>query len=138
MNHPRERGVDASHHYEMDAELGALVLRLSGVLRAAELARTLDELMEDPHVDATGPLLVELTGVTEFQVSSDDMGMLARTPFAQARAEADAPTVIVGDSDLAFGLARMYQVRSGREEGRIRVCRSELEAREWLKSMGSD
>jgi hypothetical protein len=77
--------------------------------------------------------LVDLSDVTEFDVTPDDMRALALAVETTARiAPAGLAVAIVAPSDYAYGHARIFEghVKTG---WKIRICRSRAEAEEWLQ-----
>ena len=72
--------------------------------------------------------LWDLSGATEVQIEAEAIKELAR-----ARSfEAGAKRAVVAPSDLAFGMARMFQLLHDEAPEDVRVFRAEADARRWL------
>src|SRR6185369_8649302 len=112
---------------------GPRILRavFEGRLDDASLRHAYRELRR--YVRATDPAIGiwDLSGVTEFEVTSDTVRDLGRSQ--PAFAPASAPRFIVASSDIAYGSARMFQSTGDESRPHLYVLRSLKEVYERLK-----
>jgi hypothetical protein len=103
---------------------GPRILRavFEGRLDDASLRHAYRELKR--YVRATDPAvgIWDLSGVTEFEVTSDTVRDLGRSQ--PAFAPVSAPRFIVASSDLAYGSARMFQSIGDESRPHLHVVRS--------------
>jgi len=98
------------------------------VLSDAELFTHARALKRDPRFSPSFHQLVDFSDVTSLYVTVDGVHtMVGLNPFGRgSRRAAIAPT------DLAFGLARMYEALTQLEHGEFQVFRTMSQAVEWL------
>ena len=115
--------------YRIDLRNRVVIHGFFGVVTDQELSNNQRELRRDPDYDPLFGQLIDACYVTEVAaVSSDLVIELAKaTPNAPG-----AKRAIVVVSNVAFGMARMFQIvrEDAREE--VRVFRDIDEARGWL------
>lgn len=86
-----------------------------------------DALRNDADFRASMSQLSDAREVTS-TVSAEGIAELARTtPFAEGSRRAG-----VADSELVFGMSRMYELRKGEHGAEVRAFRDVQEARAWL------
>ncbi len=94
----------------------------------ADLRGTQDGVRDDPRFAPDFSQLYDLTAVTEIGLTPTGMRALAnRSPF-----DRDARRAIVVSSDVAFGMARMYQMIADSDPTQFRIFRDVNEAFAWL------
>lgn len=114
-------------------EKSLTVLTVRGAVSADEFSRIIREFYE------TGPLtekvLCDLTDSALDHLRSDEVVGISRTPRHLPETRISGKTAIVAPTDLAFGLARMYEFSSDPVEAPfvVRVFRTMEEARKWLE-----
>jgi hypothetical protein len=114
--------------YAIDAELRLVRCRGWGRVTNEDLFGVQDRLAVDPAFDPQYGMLYDFTGVTDAAVTHDAIAALrVRDPFARGARQA-----VVVDSDVAFGLSRMYELLHELHEEEFRVFRDPLEAHRWL------
>ena len=101
----------------------------SGFVTLDEALAFREQLLHDPDFDPTYSQLADLNAITGTDMTADQVRMVAEaTIFLPGVRRA-----LVGQSDLIFGLARMFEiVRSLRGEENIRVFHTRAEALTWL------
>ncbi len=105
-----------------------VVSRAFGVLRDDDLYAHHDALRSDPDFEPTFRQLYDFRDVERVEVTSEAVDALAnQSPFG-----AGSRRAFVVASDLAFGLARMYQAMVEPQGHVLRVFRDFAAACEWL------
>jgi hypothetical protein len=77
--------------------------------------------------------LVDLTGVSIMDVSSDQWRSIASVDLQLAALNPRLVVAVAASSDVVFGLIRMWQVFVEATGWTVEVFRSRLEAEEWLQ-----
>ena len=113
--------------YRIDRSQRVVYSRAWGVLTYQELADNRAALFRDPAFEPDLAQLYDLTGVTDFEVSS--MALLRHA--MSSRFAPTARRAVVASRDETFGMARMYSILIGREE-LIQVFRDRASAMRWL------
>jgi hypothetical protein len=118
-------------YYRIDKERRFVMSTISGVFTLADGLAHQEKLLKDPDFYIHFSQLLDCTQVTEMQLEPEDVRRLAqRSIFAS-----DARRAILVDSDLAFGLARMFVMfRETLGEKGIRVFRNLDDALHWVFS----
>jgi hypothetical protein len=117
--------------FEIDHDARLVRSRAWGVLVDDDLAATQSGVRADPRFDPEYSQLFDFSAVTEVRVTRDGLLALAsRTPYAPTSRRA----MVVPD-DLGFGMARMYQMLSGRDPEYFRPFRSVDAAMRWLEGL---
>ena len=80
--------------------------------------------------------LTDLSKVTEFKISADEVSRNAEINITISRYAPSVRVAIIAPSDHVYGIARMWQVYSKETGWASEVFRDAEEANEWLK--GSD
>ena len=113
--------------YYIDAARGVVFTTFRGDVTLEEVGAVRNALRDDPDFRPTLNQLNDFRAVTT-TMSAENIGRLARmTPFGKGSRRA-----IVVESDLLFGLSRMYEL-SGKEGGAmVEVFKDVQEARTWL------
>ena len=115
--------------YKIDKRRKLVMSSYSGVLTMADASGHQEKLRKDPDFDANFSQLFDVTHVTDVQLTAEDVRTLARAHVFSP----DSRRAILVDSDLKFGLARMFEVlRDTMGEKGIRVFRNLDEALEWI------
>ncbi len=110
--------------HDFDSALGLLVVEFTGVIKVSDF--TEDYL----DVPAGTRELIDTRRATETELTTADLRYLAERDTK--RPTRISKVAIVADSDVGFGLARMYQSLSDGQETEVSVFRDEGEARAWL------
>ena len=115
--------------YKIDKERKLVMTTYSGVLTIAEALGHQEKLPKDPNFDPSFSQLFDVTHVTDVQLTAEDVRTLARTSVFSP----DSRRAILVDSDLKFGLARMFEaLRDTMGEKGIRVVRDLDDALDWI------
>ena len=115
--------------YKLDKERKLVMSTYSGALTIADALGHQEKLPKDPDFDPSFSQLLDVTHVTDVQLTAEDVRTLARTSVFSP----DSRRAILVDSDLKFGLARMFEVlRDTMGEKGIRVFRNLDDALDWI------
>jgi hypothetical protein len=115
--------------YKIDNERRLVMSTGWGVLTLADSLAHKEKLLNDPDFDRSFSQLLDVTHVTDVELSAEDIRRLALTHVFSA----DSRRAILVKNDLQFGLARMFEMaRDGFGEKGIRVFRNLEEALEWV------
>ena len=112
---------------EIDVDQGLVLTRLVGAVTVAEVEEHNRNLAKDPHFR---PDFKQLVDVSEFTKLYDaaEVGKSAEEHIFSP----GASRAVVAPSDAAFGMSRMFAIRSESAGQRIRVFREMNAAKEWL------
>lgn len=118
---------------QIDRERNLTTYQVSGRVSAGEYARNIQEFY------AIGPItkhvMWDLTRAELEHLREEDVRSIGETPRKFSEERNGGRTAIVAPTDLAFGLARMYEFISDPSEVliEIQVFRSVEEATQWLE-----
>jgi hypothetical protein len=117
--------------YKIDKERRLVMTTAFGVVTKEDLLDHQDKLMADPDFDPTFSQLLDFAHMTKLDLKAADVKLLAeRNIFA-----ANARRAFVVPEDVAFGMARMFEMlREGKGEQGIRVFRTLEEGLGWVFS----
>ena len=114
--------------YKIAAARGVVFTSGSGVLTDEDCFAHVRALSTDPDFKPSMHQLADLTHVTEVRLTAGGIQRLAeRVPFGEGSRRA----FVVAD-DVAFGMARMYQILTSDHAHDLTVFRDLDEARAWL------
>jgi hypothetical protein len=117
--------------YKIDKERRLVLSSGSGILNLDEALSHFERLLADPEFDPTYSQLMDFSQVERFDFTAVDVQQMAlRKIFSK-----ESRRAILVPNDLAFGLARMYEIlrENGGEHG-VRVFRNLEAALEWALS----
>lgn len=113
--------------YFIDRQRGIVFSIVEGVVTDKDLIEHEECLRHDPDFEPSFNQLVDCRNITQVKVTSEAIWVLAKMLLYSSGSR--RATVV--NSDLLYGLARMYQIlRDNAEE--IRVFRDMAEAQRWL------
>jgi hypothetical protein len=113
---------------------GARLVRIvmSGSVDLEEIVQARNAMHASPDHGPGMVSLVDLRGVTRFEVAGAEIRDLALHPESLGLLTEDTKVAIVAPTAEGFGLARMFELwREGRP-GRIRVFREPEDAEAWI------
>lgn len=120
--------------YKIDTQRKLVMTTGSGVLTLADSLAHQDRLRNDVEFSPEFSQLMDLTHVAEVALSADDISTLAKTAIFSP----DSRRAILVDSDLKYGLARMFETfRDMRGEKGIRIFRNLDDALAWVLDQNS-
>jgi hypothetical protein len=120
--------------YTIDRDLRVVVARGSGVLSEEDLYGSRERMQSDPAFDPHFAELVDLSEVTEIQVSVPVIARFVRIPtFAPGVRRA-----IVGPSEVQYDVARMFATFSETHRQVVHVFRDRQVAEAWLSERRQD
>lgn len=113
--------------YRIERSLGVVFSTCEGVLTCQEICDHERALLQDPDFDSSFNQLIKLTGVTTFDLSSDEVCKVAKIETLRARR-----AMVVSEDPLLFGMVRMYQILRDSDPDDIQVFHDIKAARKWL------
>jgi hypothetical protein len=115
--------------YKIDKERKLVISTGSGVFTMADALAHQEKLRKDPDFDPSFSQLLDFTHVTKLELDAKDVRRLAQTfVFSD-----DSRRAILVSGDVAFGLARMFEMlRDTFGEKGIRVFRNLDDALDWV------
>jgi hypothetical protein len=123
--------------FETDGRLGVRIATLRGEIDDLQLLAAYRRLTADRDFDARIDDLVDLREVSPLRVTADGLRELIAVLRRAYRHKEHRKVAIVAPSELAFGMARMYQLLRGVEPPEeIRVFHQYPEAIAWLRTTG--
>ncbi|MCG8590482.1 MAG: hypothetical protein MJE66_14425 [Proteobacteria bacterium] len=121
--------------YRIDAARKVLVAEGHGQIRDEDLLDYARRMFADPGRHLAAHELVDLTRASDdSEITADGIRELAEYWRGRYDLITGGRLAIVANSEVAYGLARMYQLMRDDGPDRIRVFRSLDEAWEWLES----
>lgn len=118
--------------YEIRADLGLVVARVRGVLRAPDIVDYVGELAADPDYESGMSELIDLRGVTVYDVDSDGIRSVVATDRHHSPVLRVSRCALVSPEDFVYGMLRMYELYSGDTGTEVAAFRSMEAATEWL------
>ena len=82
--------------------------------------------------------LVDLSDVTELHLSAEEVGLIAAENHRAAASMSHATVAVIAATDLAFGMARMWEAMVAGTNWRTRVFRDRQAALAWLRIEASE
>ena len=110
---------------------GLIVARFSGEVSTADLAEAANQFDQIDQVVPGLPRLADTTEMTGVSLDFAATGRFAHERRSRSRA-CDVRMAILVSSDLAFGIARIYQSLLAHPQIKIEVFRGREEALAWL------
>ena len=107
---------------------------LSGVITAQEILDGTRQILAHPNHAAFQAQLWRLHSVESLDVDADDLHRFIETVLAGPPRHPDLKLAIVTDSQLAFGLARMYEAYADRTPWKTQVFYEVDDAERWLET----
>ena len=117
--------------YEADGV--GVVVKGTGSVDATEIQQCNEQMYTPERIHKLRSQLYDFCDVTKFDLSSNDMHMLAEQDKAAAKTNPNLAIAIVGNDDLMFGLAKMWEVFVSEASLKANVFRTLNEARDWLE-----
>jgi hypothetical protein len=118
--------------YEIDAARRLIRTRCIGPLRLAEVVAHLRGLETDPGVPDRPDVLLDFSELTSFP-DHEQVHSVAREVRALSPKIAWQNLAIVAPRDLAFGIARMFEMISEPSFRATRVFRKHADAERWIE-----
>ena len=117
---------------QIDKDKNLTVYTVEGKVLSDEYKNAIHEFYEQGPV--TAKVLWDLTKAQLDHLESTDVLYISQTPRPFLSAREDGKTAIIAPTDLAFGLARMYEFTSSEGEMPFdtKVFRTADEALQWL------
>ncbi len=117
---------------QIDQDKNLTVYTVEGKVLSDEYKNAIHEFYEQGPVTAN--VLWDLTKAQLDHLESSDVLIISQTPRPFLSAREDGKTAIIAPTDLAFGLARMYEFTSSEGEMPFdtKVFRTADEALQWL------
>lgn len=119
--------------YSTEWEPRVVIWTFWGVVTGEELLRSNQEIYGDERFDALAFQIVDLTDVESFEVSRDDMMVLAATDRAASRSNGDVRIAVAAHDELIRELSRCYEEATLLSPWQHRVFDSLAEARGWIR-----
>jgi hypothetical protein len=114
--------------YSIDLAKQVVFTTFSGEVHEAEVRAMLMRMVDDPAFNPDFSELLDLSAVTDFRISGEELkGISEIDPFS-----ARARRAFVSPADLLFGVSRMYEGIKGGQHN-IATFRGMVEARHWLE-----
>jgi hypothetical protein len=108
-----------------------LFIECQGLVTTQDFVANRQHIQADAAALASTLLLVDLSGVTRFEMDSQDVWTLAWDRRGQT--EATRHVAVVAPSHEGFGLARMYEMARGQGRDLLQVFTGRTLALEWLQ-----
>ena len=114
--------------YRIEVPLRTLFTRVFGVFTDADARGLVEDLRSDPDFDSSLNQLFDARGVTSLELSGTCVREIAAVRML---GEGSRRAFVVG-SDVAFGMARMFEMLRDDALDQIRVFKNIEDARAWL------
>ena len=107
-------------------------MTFSGVVTAEEILAVRTRFLADPDWTPGFDQLGDLTRVTDFQASPDEIESLARQVERNTARFGDGKLAVIAPESLIYGMLRMYQLFSEDDPRMIEIFRSPDAALAWI------
>ncbi len=115
------------------------VLEGHGIVTGEELWLAGEEIYSEERIDTLVYQLVDFTRAERFDFGADEVRAMARQDVAAATRNPRIIIAIAGDTDLIFGLARIWEAHvGGVSKLATAVCRTRVEAEAWIAANRPD
>lgn len=116
----------------VDAEQRFARIEVEGALTVPLVEESLGELLAHPEFGPSYRQLVDWSRVDRVELSAADVRELLGRSLAAAPRAGHARIAFVAPLDLAYGIARMFELMGGKLPYDVAVFRSVAEAMDWL------
>jgi hypothetical protein len=114
--------------YRLEPDKRVVVTRFSGDVSDEDLLQHSASLAADSAFESSFNQIVDTRGVSNVGVTAEGIRELAGvTPFSP-----ESRRAIIADSDVVFGLSRIFELSTGADSDHFRVCRTPEDALDWL------
>jgi hypothetical protein len=114
--------------YFIDKERRLVFSSGSGVLTLEDMLGHRSRLLKDPDFDPDFSQIFDFTNVTQVEIKSEDVLLLAETKVFSPKSH----RAVIAGNDLVYGLSRMFEIlRDTKGETGVRVFRDRDEALAW-------
>lgn len=118
--------------YRIDRERGINFAAFNGVVTAEEVLAFRTMFLADPDWSPGYHMLGDLTQVTDFQVSPDEVESLARQVERNANRFGTGKLAAIVPESFIYGMLRMYQLFSEGDPRTFEIFRSSDAALAWI------
>jgi hypothetical protein len=118
-----------SVNHEIDSERRIIFVTVRGEFRDEDLLSIYDRLRAEPKLEPDFGLLIDLRHAAGRSVTMSGVQTLIKRPLLLSPG---ARRAIVVETDLGFGMSRMYELSRGDLVQTIRVFRDVEKAERWL------
>ena len=119
---------------DLDNEQGVIILGY-GILTGKEYINALKSHLSqsDAKFKKYRYSLSDYTKVTQLDVSSSDVGLVAKLCEKASVTNPNIVVAVVADNDITFGMSRMWEILSDKTNWGIMVFRKREDAEKWIK-----
>jgi hypothetical protein len=118
--------------YRIDSSRGLVLTEAWGILTDADILDHKDRLLKDPAFDPSMAQLSDVRRVEDLRVTRNGVAAMIQHDVGNAAYREGHRLAIVISLEVAFGMARMYQIMSEQRENAVGVFRTMHEAMAWL------
>jgi len=118
----------------VDAERRRIHSRIAGTVTLATLQDYYRELYAHSQFEPTMCELFDLSGVTEIALTAAEVRDFSHSTAVNTCKGKGVRVAILAPSDLAFGLARLYELTQVNSSNTLNVVRTLAAAEDWLAS----
>jgi len=118
--------------YATTWEESGVLWTFRGTVTGDEILRANQEIYRDPRFDRLNYQIVDLTAVERFDVTEDDMALIAINDRAAARSKPSVRVAIAAADEIIKDLSAFYDAVMVGSPWHQRIFDSMSEAREWL------
>ena len=109
-----------------------VVFVCSGVVTASDFDEANKEIYSEERLRSLRYQLIDFSDTERIEIYADDTRRHAEMDRLAAERNPDIAVAVVGPSDVAFGISRMWQAFTGEAKLQSRVFRSVPDAERWL------
>ncbi len=118
--------------YVIDAERNLVVTTASGTLTNDDVIQLKDRLAQDPGFKPGMSELSDVRSIDHLEVTPAGVRAMVRQDERAATQGASGKLALVVSQDVAYGMARMYQMLTESHTPNVGIFRDIGEARAWL------
>ena len=118
--------------YKILPENNLVVVHYTGVLTLEDISSVRKEGASDPDFSPDYHVIDDITGVTSTKINFDDLSHIS----GKSVASKGVKRALVAETELQFGMARMYQTLSESHGQKFQIFRGYDAAFEWITESG--
>lgn len=124
--------MNPSISYVIDSAANLVRIHISGHLQLHHVLQHIAELRADPEFRPGLNQLLDLQGVTNYDINARDLREMAATAIDTESQLQVNKAALVSDQDFVYGMLRMYQAFTEQAAVKVKIFREIEEAEQWL------
>ena len=111
-----------------------IVFYAVGAVTGEEIIEKQGEIYRGEHFSNLRYWIVDRSRCTEYKITPDEIRKMAAMDNEAAKANPNLLMALISESDLQYGISRMFEAHLDENGFKTVVCRSRPEAEEWIRN----